>query len=84
MSDICVDNIEFVSARNKLKYILPDNNKEKTTYSSRKKIGILACIERITNDHRFNNQVDYFNTHKKKDDLADAFLQGIWYIENKQ
>jgi hypothetical protein len=84
MSDICVDNIEFVSARNKLKYILPDNNKEKTTYSSRKKIGILACLERITNDHRFNNQLDYFNTHKKKDDLADAFLQGIWYIENRQ
>lgn len=83
MSDICIDNIEFVSARNKLKYILPDNNKEKTTYSSRKKIGILACIELITNDHRFNNQLDYFNTHKKKDDLADAFLQGIWYIENR-
>jgi hypothetical protein len=22
----------------------------------------------------------YLKTHKKKDDLADAFLQGIWYI----
>ena len=24
-----------------------------------------------------------FSVHKKKDDLADCFLQGMWYIQNK-
>jgi hypothetical protein len=24
---------------------------------------------------------EYFNKHKKKDDLADAFLQAIYYID---
>tara|TARA_X000000950_G_C13615202_1_gene537027 strand:- start:139 stop:747 length:609 start_codon:yes stop_codon:yes gene_type:complete len=25
--------------------------------------------------------ISYFNKHKKKDDLADCFLQGIWYLK---
>ena len=24
--------------------------------------------------------IDMFNKHKKRDDLADAFLQGIWFL----
>ena len=28
------------------------------------------------------NWKSHFEDHKKKDDLADSFLQGIWYIEN--
>jgi hypothetical protein len=27
--------------------------------------------------------IDFFHTHSKKDDLADCFLQGIWYIKNR-
>ena len=26
-------------------------------------------------------KIEYFNKHKKKDDLADAFLQAIYYID---
>ena len=25
---------------------------------------------------------EYFSKHKKKDDLADSFLQGVWYLSN--
>ena len=26
--------------------------------------------------------VEKFNKHKKKDDLADSYLQGLWYLKN--
>jgi hypothetical protein len=52
-------------------------------YKSRKKQGITKCLEFLTTDHRFDNQLSYFNQHKKKDDLSDSFLQGLWFI-NKE
>jgi len=55
---------------------------EKTKYSDRKKMGITKCLEIITNDFRFNEHVDYFSKHKKKDDLSDSFLQGLWFIHH--
>jgi len=81
MSNLNVEHIEFISASNKLKDC---DIKDKTKYSDRKKIGISKCLEIITTDFRFTNHVDYFNTHKKKDDLSDSFLQGIWFINNKK
>jgi hypothetical protein len=79
------EHIEFVSSINKLKeYKTEDkNNTNSSDYKSRKKQGITKCLEILTTDHRFNNQLSYFNVHKKKDDLSDSFLQGLWFI-NKQ
>jgi hypothetical protein len=74
MSPIVVTHMEFVSASIKLKDCAPS---EKSTYSDRKKLGIAKCLEIITNDFRFHEHVDYFKQHKKKDDLADSFLQGF-------
>jgi hypothetical protein len=81
-------HIEFISSINKLKCL---NNKQhentksndsndSTDYKSRKKQGIQKCLEILTSDFRFNNQIEYFNIHKKKDDLSDSFLQGLWFI----
>lgn len=80
MSDIKVNNIEFISAANKLKDC---DVKAKTTYSDRKKLGISRCLEMLHSEYYFNNMVEYFNKHKKQDDLSDSFLQGIWFIKNK-
>jgi len=80
MSEISVSNIEFVSASNKLKDCASIG---KPTYSDRKKMGITKCRELLTSDHRFTNQATFFNNHTKKDDLADSFLQGLWYINDK-
>jgi hypothetical protein len=83
------EHIEFISSINKLKCddndITASNtaNTKTTDYKSRKKQGISKCLEILTNDYRFNNELTYFNTHKKKDDLSDSFLQGLWFI-NKQ
>jgi hypothetical protein len=89
MCEPSATNIQFISASNKLKFnkpkdvILDENDKivnTKTKYSDRKKLGISKCLEIITHDLNFNDKIEYFNTHKKKDDLADSFLQGMWFI----
>ena len=74
------EHIEFVSACNKLKNI---ENKDKSSYSSRKKLGIQHCLEILKSEHAFENKLEHFLAHRKKDDLADSFLQGLWYINEK-
>ena len=80
------EHIEFVSSINKLKQQndveISDKTQDSSTkdYKSRKKQGVTKCLEILTTDHRFNDQLSHFNTHKKKDDLSDAFLQGLWFI----
>jgi hypothetical protein len=81
MSHLNVEHIEFISASNKLKDC---DIKDKEKYSDRKKIGIAKCLEILTSDFRFNEHINYFNSHKKKDDLSDSFLQGLWFINNKK
>ena len=73
-----MNNILFISAANKLK---PFIDKKKTTYSERKKIGIQETRKLLLKmDDNNNTIIEMFDKHKKKDDLADCFLQGIWYI----
>jgi hypothetical protein len=81
MSTLNVEHIEFISASNKLKDC---DIKDKEKYSDRKKLGIAKCLGILTLDFRFNQHIDYFNAHKKKDDLSDSFLQGMWFINNKK
>lgn len=81
MSHLNVDYIEFISAANKLKDC---DLKDKENYKDRKKLGITKCIGILTQDFRFSENLEYFNTHKKKDDLSDAFLQGLWFINHKK
>ena len=74
-------NIIAVNSINKLKDFLGN---KKTTYSERKKEGIKICksciINKYSNEHIWNK---HFEKHKKKDDLADSFLQCLWFINNK-
>jgi len=69
--------IEKVSASNKLKEFIGN---KKTTYSERKKLSIDFTREIISKDNLLSPWLDIFNKHKKKDDLADSFLQGRWYL----
>ena len=71
-------DIHFISAANKLKEYVS----KKTTYSERKTMGIEICEELLINNEQFGKHLDMFHTHKKKDDLADCFLQGIWYLRD--
>jgi len=79
MSKFNVKKVEFINASNKLKD-LGITNEEKLKYIDRKKLSIKKCLELLLIEPRFNNYFDFFNSHKKKDDLSDAFLQGYWWI----
>ena len=88
-----IEYIKLINASNKLKLgrnLKEINNSEdilkiKSKYTRNKKLAIIYTNyflkERlIVEDHEKYN--DIFNNHKKKDDLADAFLQGLYFIEN--
>ena len=77
MCSVNVKNVEFISASNKLKGC---DIKDKSNYSDRKKLGIAKCLETISSNSNYFDKLDYFNAHKKKDDLADSFLQGLWFL----
>jgi len=73
------NDIEFINASNKLKEFL---NKKKTTYNERKKLGVEVTRNYINNHELLQKWTDLYNKHSKKDDLADSFLQALWYIKN--
>ena len=84
--------VKFISPSNKLKLISDQDNKElikvknnqnnnsdSKSYKLTKSLAIKYCAELI--DHLDDWKV-FYNSHKKKDDLADSFLQGIYFYNN--
>jgi len=85
-------NITFVSAANKLKVegaaaiineasVISKAPVDTSSYTSRKKEGIRITLELLNSQNP--EWLTHFKTHKKKDDLADAFLQGKWFLQGK-
>ena len=79
-----VEKIEFISATNKLKLFKNIKNNENETnensYKLRKQQGQIVCRSLISfypSLHLWNKE---FDKHSKKDDLADCFLQGYYYM----
>lgn len=82
-----ISKITFFAPSNKLKIAgkTDDINeqidiatKSGSKYKKTKELGITNCLEFI----KYNQQyVNHLNTFKKKDDLCDAFLHGVHYIE---
>tara|TARA_B100000902_G_scaffold399901_1_gene473474 strand:- start:3974 stop:4801 length:828 start_codon:yes stop_codon:yes gene_type:complete len=71
-------NIEFISAANKLKLFIEN---KKTSYSERKKLSINFTND-ILNKKNKIKEYDFFVKHAKKDDLADCYLQAIYYLHS--
>ena len=56
-------------------------------YKDRKELSIEICKHIINTELKYKNTqwINFFNEKRKKDgiaDLADCFLQGLWYISN--
>ena len=77
-----VPSIEFISSMNKLKPFT-EGTKKKLTYRDRKKLGIEVMTQFLGTSASISNWTEHFTSHKKKDDLADSFLQGIYFINTK-
>jgi len=73
--------IEFISAANKLKMFM---TKKKTTYTERKLESVEVTKELLETLPQFTDYKGYLDKNKKKDDLADCFLQGIYYLTLKK
>jgi len=78
-------NIKFISATNKLKLFISkdscDAKDKKLSYNERKKLSIYFT-KQLLEHKNMSPEVAFFVKHSKKDDLADCFLQGIYYLEN--
>jgi hypothetical protein len=75
-----VENVIYVSSYNKLKMFI--ESKKNYTYKERKDLGIECAAKQIIETQEAK-WVQLFDTHKKKDDMADSFLQALWYIKVK-
>ena len=71
-----ITNILPVNSINKLKEFLGN---KKTSYDERKRESITITRKLMEG----TTWTTHFESHKKKDDLADCFLQAKWYISNK-
>ena len=76
--------VKFQAPSNKLKLIndgdkqelIKISGNEQQTYKLTKALSIKYCADLIKH---LPEMTDYFNGYKKKDDLADSFLQGVFF-----
>lgn len=78
-----IKKVEFISPTNKLKvYDGPKLEfKVKSKYTIRKKSAIIHSRYFLKDNQK---RLDFFNSNKKNDDLADSFLQGLYYIKKNK
>ena len=72
--------VEEIAPVNKLKAFLGENHR--LSYRARKKLGVERVGIILSEKAILAVWADLFHKHRKKDDLADCFLQAIWYIAN--
>jgi len=78
-----VDKIDFISSANKLKGLVEkhdSNASDKNKYKKHKEDSIAICSRFLDGNADLQKWKPSLET-PKKDDLADAFLQGIWYLK---
>ena len=79
--DSSIETIHMVNARNKLKVYKgqPIECNKKGKYAQNKFLSVEYTKEMIKEED--DSFIKLFSESKKKDDLADAYLQGIYWIE---
>ena len=80
-------HIEFISSIGKLKGLINDTKSvegsplDKAVYKEHKSDGIFFCKQFLENNIQLISLKQIIEASHKKDDLADSFLQGIYYMK---
>jgi len=80
-TSIC-PKIEFISSSGKLKDYR--DAKETNTYRDHKKDSIMFCGDFMKKNEGLRKCQTVLESSNKKDDLADSFLQGIYYMKREK
>ena len=78
-----IKEVKYYMATNKLKFDKGNTDENTETYKNRKKTGIENVNDYLNMTNDIEN-LNKFNTHKKKDDLADALLQILSYLQSRK
>lgn len=88
ISNSKITQVKFMSPSNKLKLASEGDTKQlikakktddTTAYKLTKSLGIKYCLDLI---NHLPDWIKHFNSFKKRDDLADSFLQGAYFYSN--
>lgn len=71
-------NVKLWDAKHKIPDIVGPGKKQ---YTKRKNASIERCLDHIKTSNP--DKVSFFQSHQKKDDLADCFMQGLSYCGTK-
>jgi hypothetical protein len=87
LTDHIFNEAEFGKQTNKISKIHKENVQNitgKQFYKERKNAGLELAYKvlKIMETYHYHTFIEFYESHKKKDDLADSLLQGIWYIYN--
>ena len=76
-------DVRLASATNKLKVERNHTKKgKKVSYGEKKKLAITLARDYVTTTEP-SDWLLFFERNKKKDDLSDCYLQGIFFLENE-
>lgn len=74
----------YVSPKHKLKLITKYSDIIVNDKHKQNKIDAIYYTQYLLQNNYENKEIlDFINSHKKKDDLSDAFLMCVYYYENK-
>lgn len=87
----CINNVLYYHAKNKLKYYKPRPEDEpmpeslekvKKGYYKNKRLIIFHCDRILKHNNEKECYLKLYKGSKKKDDLADSYIQGLSYIQS--
>ena len=74
---------DYMFCIKKVNFCVKNLIEKNTSYSERKKQSILIAKAILIEKNIDTKYIDFFESHSKKDDLADSLLQAIWFIKEK-